>query len=99
MISQGQPFSVVVDGTTVTARGELDLASADLLVDACPHEVERLDMRAVTFVDSSGIRAIMRASKLVVRRGGQLVLVSPSAEVRRVLAMLGLTEHLPIVEA
>jgi anti-anti-sigma factor len=87
-----------VEGRTAIARGELDIGATGVLVAACRDGVDRIDLRGVTFLDSSGVRELMRAHRSVRTRGLDLVLVSPSAPVRRVLALLGLTEHLPVVD-
>ena len=46
-------------------------------------------MAAVTFMDSSGIAALLRAK----RSGIAVVVVHPSLVVRRVLETVGLLEH------
>ena len=72
-------------------EGELDIATADDLSDVLRHAVadtERdpleLDFSGVSFMDSSGLRALLEAAGL--RNGnGSLVILNPSTQVRRVL--------------
>lgn len=56
----------------------------DSAVDAGP-QVLFLDLRAVTAFDSSGVVELNHARKQVERRGGRMVLISPSEPVTRLL--------------
>ena len=72
-------------------EGELDIATADDLSDVLRRaaaDTERdpleLDFSGVSFMDSSGLRALLEAAGL--RNGnGSLVILNPSTQVRRVL--------------
>jgi len=76
---------------TIELDGELDIASApglerlltELESDRWPTVV--LDLRRLSFIDSSGIRALLTAH----RRIGRLVVRHPSRSVRRTLAVSG----------
>ena len=75
----------------VTVGGELDVATAPKLSQALELFVGRtvqLDMAAVTFCDSMGISALLRAKSNDI----DVVIVDPSAAVRHVLEMVGLTK-------
>ncbi|QOV33742.1 STAS domain-containing protein [Streptomyces ferrugineus] len=97
--SRTPPLSVrVVAGTTVAEpRGEIDLLAAPALMarldaltaDECPDLV--LDLRAVTFIDCSGLGVLCRTRNRVVARQGALRLVSRSARFLRLLRITGLT--------
>ena len=68
--------------------GELDMATSEVLLDAIRargHGVPvTLDFSGVTFMDSSGLRALLEAAKD--RQGdGAVVILDPSPQVRRVL--------------
>ena len=81
----------------VRARGELDIASGPRLVALAGESAEAevpvvLDLDEVTFVDSSGLRALIEAERAVKSRGTRLVLARPSAAVARLLDMTGLRE-------
>jgi anti-anti-sigma factor len=83
-------------GTVIVVRGELDYAASDrfrLCVERAlqpPPGALYLDLRLVMFVDSSGIGALVAASKQAERAGSRLVLESPSAALLRTLSTAGL---------
>jgi anti-anti-sigma factor len=86
----------------VVLVGKLDIAGAEVV--ALPLATLAgaktsiiVDMSAVTFVASIGIRHLVLASKAISRRGGKLVLVNPTDMVRDVLVTTGLADLLPIV--
>jgi anti-sigma B factor antagonist len=87
-----QTFSVSSTPGRVTARGEIDLTSAEAFgqaladaVAAGPREL-RIDLSAVTFMDSSGLNELVRAN----RGDLQLVVVGASDAVTRVIRLVGL---------
>jgi anti-anti-sigma factor len=68
--------------------GELDMATADdlsqllrIAILECRPVV--LDFSGVTFMDSSGLRALLEAAGQT-EGGGSVVVINPSAQVRRV---------------
>jgi len=70
-------------------KGELDMATADdlsqlLRAATANGEPVVLDLSAVTFMDSSGLRALLEGAELS-RGSGSLVIARPSAQVRRLL--------------
>jgi anti-anti-sigma factor len=78
----------------VHAVGELDRASAPLLKLALGEDELRarlvvLDLRDVTFMDSSGIHVILDATAEARRAGGRLVHVRGPAHVDRALTLTG----------
>jgi len=88
----------------VALRGELDLATARVL-HACLAPIVQeqpaparvvLDVSALSFVDASGISALLTAQRGLAARGGQVVLRKPSRLVRRVLKVLDLEQSLPV---
>ena len=88
----------------VSVAGELDLATAARLrarlravvdQDPPPSRVV-LDLAELRFVDGSGVAVLLEAQKAVAAAGGRLVLRSPSAMTRRVVALLGLEAVLPV---
>ena len=83
-----------LEGTTVSASGELDMESVDHLKETLTglfvdETTVRLDLRNVTFIDSTGINALVLMSRRSTERGGRLVLSDPSPAVRRVLDYTG----------
>jgi anti-sigma B factor antagonist len=80
---------------TLSVAGELDLATADELAARLEKEGRgegdlTLDVAGLSFVDSTGVRALIRAADAMVGRG-RLVLRAPSPAVRGVLELVGLT--------
>jgi anti-sigma B factor antagonist len=73
-------------------RGELDLASAAGLrsrVEAAAASGLIIDLREVTFIDSSALRELLNAREELARHGSRLVLSGVPASVRRLLDMTG----------
>jgi anti-sigma B factor antagonist len=103
------PFGTVVrrHGTThtVTVTGEVDLAVSDRLAGdlhaliAGRPETALVDLAAVSFIDSTGIRAIVGAHLHAVARDVHLVIVPPPARVFRTFQVCGLDRVLPFVGA
>ena len=89
-------ISPMPDGTGLKLVGELDVATTPelsrALLDLSPHAISTLDLSELTFVDSSGVHAILALAKSV-NGNGPLVLLNPTEAVSRVLEILGLDEH------
>jgi anti-sigma B factor antagonist len=89
---------------TLTARGELDMDTAEQLEQAVSALIQdtptvlAIDFSGVTFCDSSGIGALIRAHKLAASRGCRLELRRVDPEVRRVFDLVGLSERLIAAE-
>jgi anti-anti-sigma factor len=81
---------------TVAFRGELDGATCDALdrelagALECDCEKVVLDLSGLAFLDSAGLRTILRARGRARELGKQFELVRPSPSVRRVLDVTGL---------
>jgi anti-anti-sigma factor len=81
--------------TLITVDGELDVATADRLVGAVAELVERnepivLDLRHVSFLDSSGMRALLEVSDHAAGLGRPVGLLQPSIAVTRLLDLVDL---------
>ncbi len=96
-----------VDGPTALVRidGELDASTAPVLDEALrkviTDGVERLviDFSELEFVDSAGLSVLVATHKrLQSGNGGELVISSPSAAVRRLFGIAGLDRVLTITE-
>jgi len=92
------------DAVVVSPRGEIDLATVDELGAALAQAAQEsghvvLDLRAVAFMDSAGVRLVLTTSRALDERGGALTVVQGPHEVRRVFELVGLTERLTIVDA
>ncbi|MDO8210501.1 STAS domain-containing protein [Conexibacter sp. CPCC 206217] len=86
-----------------TPAGELDLATAPQLLAAlrAHDDYERLviDLRSLSFMDSSGLRLLVSERDRAVAGGYELRLVRGGAEIGRLLRLTRLDEKLPFVEA
>ena len=92
-----------LDAAWVRVTGELDLATAPILAQALSQAEERtqrvvLDMRELTFMDSSGVHVILEASHRATTAGRGLVLVRGPAQVDRVLDLTRAADSLEIVD-
>jgi anti-anti-sigma factor len=84
--------SVRGDVTLLVFRGELDLAAAAAMherVESVAGTGLVIDLRDVTFIDSSALRELLNAREVVVRSGSRIVLSGVPASVRRLLEMTG----------
>jgi len=90
-------------GVTLQVTGDIDPATAPVLGRRLDEAVVSgfptiaLDLREVQFVDSAGLRVLIRANHEIRRHGRRLCLRSPSPPVQRVLEVTGLDEILEIV--
>ncbi|MFE1002278.1 STAS domain-containing protein [Streptomyces mutabilis] len=91
-------LSVVATATdgirVVSLAGEIDHDSGDTLrraLDACDTPRPRIvvDLRQVTFMDSSGINIFIAAHRTVSEAGGWLRLAAPGEAVMRTLSLVG----------
>ena len=83
------------DKTVVSVVGEVDAASADTLRNAILEVIDggqpniAVDMRDVTFMDSSGLRVLIAGFKAAESSGGALKVRDPSDVVTRLLEITG----------
>ena len=75
--------------TVVEVRGEMDVQAEPLVRDVLSTEATCVvfDLHAVTFLDASGLRALLGVRRRAVEVGGRVRLVAPSRPVRRILAL------------
>jgi anti-sigma B factor antagonist len=91
-------------GVVVRVTGELDHAAEEQLA-ACVDQILAmaagaeltLDGADLTFLDSSGIRALLIADRRCREAGARFVLRAPSEQLLRVLELGGVTQALTIV--
>jgi stage II sporulation protein AA (anti-sigma F factor antagonist) len=90
--------------STLAVTGELDVASGPALEHAVARVLDgqgedfRLDLSALTFMDSTGARSLVRVHHRLESLGRRLVLVSPTPPVRRVIELLGLEALIDVEE-
>ena len=88
----------------VELTGELDIATAPKLdeemrrLEADGHELIVIDLRGLSFMDSSGLRALLAADGKARELGRRLVIVRGDDRVQRVLRITRLDERLEIVD-
>jgi anti-anti-sigma factor len=96
----------VRDGDThvITLAGELCLMSAAGLdqelraVEQTPVQTIAVDLRKLTFIDSTGIRVLVRAQHRSWQEGDRLVVVRAAEGVRRIFELCGLADRLAFVD-
>ena len=88
----------------LTLRGELDLSTVDKVeqelvkADAAEGPTVVLDMSGLTFLDSTGLRAVVTADERLREHGGRLVIVRGPESEHRVFTITHLDERLEIVD-
>lgn len=80
---------------TVAIEGELGLTDAEaltrLLLDLVARESPRpvvVDLRSLTFIDSSGMSSLVQAERAARERGGSLSVLVDEGPVRRMLTLI-----------
>lgn len=86
----------------MTGQIELDIESQAYFVDVVNTAIEEgcahiiVDMQNVSYVDSSGLWALFEGHKKAVQRNGQLVLVNPTRDVRRILDITKMSSKIQV---
>ena len=97
-IGSNDSITVAIDDVrVVVVRGDVDLAGGPLLDEAIAR-VERdgpvvIDVSGVDFIDSSGLRSLLSASRRAHERSGEVVLRAPSPGVLRLLELTGTADQ------
>lgn len=93
------------DGTVrCLLDGELDLASQESALEVLTPVIERrpeaviLDLSAVEFIDSTGLRVLLTCQRLARESRTQLLLAAPSDAVQRVLEVTKMTDRFEYAE-
>lgn len=93
------------DGRRLELSGELDMANAATLereiqrAESDSHGSVTIDMRALDFIDSTGIAVLVAAHKRLGGEGRLRLLRSSAPAVKRVMEVTGLETKLPFVES
>ncbi len=89
----------------VAVDGELDSYTGPLLQDRLADLIESqgnlsvvVDLSSMTFVDSSGLTALVAAHRWLQSRGGELILSRPTKSTMKVLEITGLNRVLAITQ-
>lgn len=87
---------------TLVLEGELDMAWALALDTAvrriCTADVAKavaIDLRGLTFMDSTGLRTILLAQELCDRNGTTFLLIQGPPQIQRLFEVTGLLDRLP----
>jgi anti-sigma B factor antagonist len=86
----------------LAVRSDLDIQTTDAVRDAgldalaAGADVLRLDLSDVPFIDSTGLSALVAIRNEAEATAATLILERPSRQVRRLLALTGLTEWFTI---
>jgi anti-sigma B factor antagonist len=96
--SQGQ-------ATIIAVSGELDLASSPALqeeldrVDASDVQLLIIDLRALDFMDSTGLSVLVRAHQRAGEQGRELAMVKGPQQVQRLLSLTGVADRLTLADS
>lgn len=89
----------------VALHGEIDMNNAEqcgslcaAALDDCPGERLVVDMSDVTFVDSSGMQALLELRRIAQLRGISVAVYGRRRHIARTFAILGLDDVLPEVD-
>ena len=103
-----RPFAVHLNETgsrpVIVVEGELDLSSCELLeaafrrMDAGEPAETVLDLRAVTFLDSTGLSLLLAEESRARADGRRLLLVRPPEPAARVFRLTRLEDRFEFVE-
>jgi anti-sigma B factor antagonist len=92
------------DGWVLAVHGEVDLASVSALQTALDAMARVgfvrlvLDLRGVSFMDATGLRAII-AADLRARQGGRQLILVCRGQVKRLFELAGVARHLNLSES
>ena len=94
------------DGSAVVAvSGEIDFTNADEVARGIEDAVAqwspptvRVDLHSATFIDSTGLGALIGGYRAACELGARFVVVNPTSSFRRVLAVTGLCELFNIAD-
>jgi anti-sigma B factor antagonist len=92
-------------GTVIALRGDMDIASVESLDAALDQALATaparvtVDLRGVGFVDSSGLRFLLRANARARSEGWALEIYRPGETAIKALSVTGVLDLLPFVDA
>ena len=86
----------------LTVEGEVDISTVAVLAAAIDRVVDDgaaelwLDLSTTTFMDSVGVHLLLTTRQRLAELNRELAVVAPTAGVRRLLEMVGVTELLAV---
>ena len=97
VVHTGQSVHIAPCGELdIATTPELEQALADATADSLTEVV--LDLRELTFMDSTGLRALAQANAHADERGVALSIIRGPRQIERVLEISGLGTLLPLVD-
>jgi anti-sigma B factor antagonist len=103
LTEMGNQDSLTVDNGpegVIVVHGDIDVAGGPILeaaiLDREGNGAVVIDLADVFFIDSSGLRSLLGASRRARTRGANVVLRHVGSEVLRLLEITGTTEHFSI---
>ncbi len=100
MSDRNSPLQISQSGAGIGVSGEIDAATVpdfsnaiQALFDGSSTGADAVvDMAGVTFIDSSGLRSLIRAHHHAESTGKRLVILNPSTVVSRLIELSGLND-------
>jgi anti-sigma B factor antagonist len=94
----------IEDACVLVPAGELDLASSPLLIERADGVLAEgrpvvVDLRSLTFIDSTGLSAIARIDRNAERAGSTLSLIAGPPNVQRVFEVSGTVDEFRWIDA
>jgi anti-sigma B factor antagonist len=86
---------------TLSLRGECDLQTSPELAELITASIAngcsslKIDLRGLTFIDSTGLRTLVQGKTHIESAGADLSIVPGSRSVMRVFEVVGLLDELP----
>lgn len=92
----------VHDGIVVAVRGEIDLATVDVVEQELrraeeSHDRVVLDLSRTSFMDSTGVYLIIAVNSRLQKRGASLVVAPGPPQIRRLFELTGLADHVELI--
>jgi anti-sigma B factor antagonist len=93
----GRPALVVSGEIDLSVAGRFAQELGNLVGDTDGKGL--VDLSGVAFIDSSGVRELLKAKHAAEGAGGELSLLTPSASCRKVLEISGVLSEFTVLEA
>lgn len=93
----GEVFKINLTGRMdIPGNEEINLKFSGMT--AAPRKLFIIDLSGVDFIASIGIRTILMSTSAIHNRGGQIALLNPDSQVRKILLVSGVGTVIEIVE-
>ena len=93
------PLEITTTDSGLALAGEIDAYTAPALaaaIERCEQSHVLIDMAAVEFVDSSGLRVLIEAHQAAQSADRRIQLANPSSAVSRLLEISGIDDYLNV---